>query len=88
VRLRRKRGRHRAGGAGKRPAAIAADAIRLPAKRKILLGILLIPTIIGLFFAVDMIRTARRTLQDNPAPRRPSDARVTRALKGQFFWPL
>jgi hypothetical protein len=70
------------------PAAIAADAIRLPAKRKILLGILLIPTIIGLFFAVDMIRTARRTLQDNPAPRRPSDARVTRALKGQFFWPL
>jgi hypothetical protein len=52
------------------------------------LGILLIPTIIGLFFAIDMIRTARRTLRNNPAPRRPSDARVTRALKGQFFWPL
>jgi hypothetical protein len=73
---------------GNDPAAIAADAIRLPAKRKILLGILLIPTIIGLFFAVNMISTARRTLRENPAPRRPSDARVTRALKGQFFWPL
>ncbi len=70
------------------PAAIAADTIRLPAKRKMFWGIVLIPTIIGLFFAVDMIRTARRTLRDNPAPRRPSDARVTRALKGQFFWPL
>lgn len=70
------------------PAALAAEAIRLPAKRKILLGIVLIPTIIGLFFAFDMIKAGRRTLRENPAPKRPPDARVTRALKGQFYWPL
>lgn len=70
------------------PAAIAAEAIRLPAKRKILLGIVLIPTIIGLFFAVDMIKAGRRTLRENPTPKRPPDARVTRALNGKVFWPL
>ncbi len=70
------------------PAAIATEAIRAPAKRKIFWGIVLIPTIIGLFFAVDMIKTARRTLRENPAPNRPGPARVTRALKGQFFWPF
>src|SRR5690349_8709215 len=41
------------------PVAIAADVIRLPAKRKIFWGVLMIPTIIGLFFAFDMIRAGR-----------------------------
>jgi len=70
------------------PAAIAAEAIRTPAKRKIFWGVVLIPTIIGLFFAFDIIKAGRRTLRENPAPKRPSDARVTRALRGQFFWPF
>jgi len=70
------------------PAAIAADAIRLPAKRKILLGVVLIPTIIGLFFAFDMIKAGRATLKAHPAPKRPGDRRLTRALKGQLYWPF
>ncbi|MFT3722379.1 MAG: hypothetical protein QM773_02245 [Hyphomonadaceae bacterium] len=67
------------------PAAIAADAIRLPAKRKIFWGVVLIPTIIGLFFAFDMIRAGRAKLKANPAPKRPSDERVTARLKGQWW---
>ena len=70
------------------PAAIAADAIRTPAKRKMLLGVALCFTIIGLFFAFDMIKAGRATLRANPAPKRPSDKRLTRALKGQLFWPF
>lgn len=70
------------------PAAIAAEAIRAPARRKIFWGVVLIPTIIGLFFAFDIIKAGRRTLRENPAPKRPGEARVTRALKGQFFWPF
>ena len=70
------------------PAAIAADAIRLPAKRRMFWGLVLIPTIIGLFFAFDMIRAGRATLKAHPAPRRPSDDRVTAGLKGEWwrFW--
>ena len=70
------------------PAAIAADAMRLPAKRKIFWGVVLIPTIIGLFFAFDMIRAGRATLKQHPAPKRPSEARLTASLKGQWwrFW--
>lgn len=70
------------------PAVVAAEAIRLPAKRKIFWGIVMIPTIIGLFFAFDMIRAGRAVLRENPAPKRPSDKRLTRALKGQFYWPF
>lgn len=72
----------------KDPAAIEAEAIRTPAKRKILLGVMLIPTIIGLFFAFDMIKAGRATLREHPAPKRPPEGRLTRALKGQFYWPL
>lgn len=70
------------------PAAIAADAMRLPAKRKIFWGVVLIPTIMGLFFAFDMIRAGRATLKQHPAPKRPSEARLTASLKGQWwrFW--
>lgn len=70
------------------PAAIAAEAIRTPAKRKVLLGALLIPTIIGLFFAFDMIKAGRATLREYPAPNRPSDKRVIRALQGKLYWPF
>lgn len=70
------------------PAALAADTIRVPAKRKIFWGIVLIPTIIGLFFAPDMIKAGRATLRENPAPRRPGDWKLTRALKGQLYWPF
>lgn len=70
------------------PAAIAVAAIRTPAKRKILLGVVLIPTIIGLFFAFDMIKAGRATLREYPAPERPSDKRVTRALQGKLYWPF
>ncbi len=70
------------------PAAIAADAIRLPAKRKIFWGVVLIPTIIGLFFAFNMIRAGQEMLKAHPAPTRPGEKRLTRALKGQWwlFW--
>lgn len=70
------------------PAAIAAAAIRTPAKRKILLGALLIPTIVGLFFGPDMIKAGRAVLKANPAPRRPGTLRLTRALKGEIYWPF
>ena len=70
------------------PAAIAAAAIRTPAKRKILLGALLIPTIVGLFFGPDMIKAGGAVLKANPAPRRPGTLRLTRALKGQIYWPF
>lgn len=70
------------------PAAIAANVIRLPAKRKIFWGVVMIPTIIGLFFAFDMIKAGRATLKEHPAPKRPPEGRLTRALKGQFYWPF
>jgi hypothetical protein len=70
------------------PAAIAAEAIRTPAKRKIFLGVLLIPTIIGLFFAFDIIKAGRATLREHPAPKRPGDKRVVRALQGKLYWPF
>lgn len=70
------------------PAAIAADAVRMPAKRKIFWGVVLIPTIIGLFFAFDMIKAGRATLRENPAPKRPGEKKLRRALKGQLYWPF
>ncbi|GEM_PF-2116988 len=70
------------------PAALAAEAVRMPAKRKIFWGVVLIPTIIGLFFAFDMIKAGRATLRENPAPRRPGEKKVVRALKGQLYWPF
>lgn len=70
------------------PAALAADLVRLPAKRKIFWGVALIPTLVGLFFAFDMIKAGRATLRDNPAPRRPDARRLRRALKGQLYWPF
>ncbi len=70
------------------PAAIAAEATRTPAKRKIFWGVLLIPTIVGMFFAFDMIKAGRATLREHPAPKRPGDKRLTRALKGQLYWPF
>ena len=70
------------------PASLAAETIRLPAKRKIFWGVVLIPTLIGLFFAPDMIKAGRAILRQNPAPRRPGDRKLTRALKGQLYWPF
>jgi len=70
------------------PAAMAAAAVRMPAKRKIFWGVVLIPTLIGLFFAFDMIKAGRATLRENPAPRRPGETKVRRALKGQLYWPF
>ncbi|MBK8838827.1 MAG: hypothetical protein IPO30_09060 [Hyphomonadaceae bacterium] len=70
------------------PAAIAAEAIRTPAKQKVLSGALLIPTIIGLFFAFGMIKAGRATLREYPAPDRPSDKRVIRALQRKLYWPF
>jgi len=70
------------------PACIAAAAIRTPAKRKVLLGFMMIPTIIGLFFGPDMIKAGYAVLKANPPPRRPGNKRLTRALKGQIYWPF
>lgn len=70
------------------PAAIAAAAIRTPAKRKILLGAVMIPTIIGLFFGPGMIKAGYAVLRANPPPHRPGNKRLTRALKGQIYWPF
>ena len=76
------------GAATNDPAVAATEAVRLPAKRKIFWGIVMIPTIIGLFFAFDIIKAGRAVLRENPAPKRPSDKRLTRALKGQLYWPF
>ena len=70
------------------PAAIAAAAIRTPAKRKVLLGFVMIPTIIGLFFGPGMIKAGYAVLRANPPPHRPDAKRLTRALKGQLYWPF
>lgn len=70
------------------PAAIAAEAIRTPAKRKIFWAVLLIPTIIGLVVAIDMIKAGRAVLREHPAPKRPGINRLTRALQGKFYWPF
>lgn len=70
------------------PAAIAAAAIRTPAKRKVLLGFVMIPTIIGLFFGPGMIKDGYAVLRANPPPHRPGNKRLTRALKGQIYWPF
>jgi len=70
------------------PAAIAAAAIRTPAKRKVLLGFVMIPTIIGLFFGPGMIKDGYAVLRANPPPHRPGAKRLTRALKGQLYWPF
>lgn len=67
------------------PAAIAANVIRLPAKRKIFWGVVLIPTIIGLFFAFDMIKAGRATLKAHPAPKRPGDGLIAGRLKGEWW---
>ncbi len=70
------------------PAAKAAAAIRTPAKRKVLLGFVMLPTIIGLFFGPDMIKEGYAILRANPPPRRPGNKRLTRALKGHIYWPF
>ena len=70
------------------PAAIAAAAVRTPAKRKVLLGFVMIPTIIGLFFGPGMIKDGYAVLRANPPPHRPGNKRLTRALKGHIYWPF
>lgn len=70
------------------PAEIAAEAIRLPAKRKVFWGGILCLTVLGLVHGLAMIKTGRKTLSQHPAPRRPSDERLTRALQGRWFWPF
>lgn len=62
------------------PAAIEAEAQRTRGKRKIAFGVVLIPTIIGLFFAPDLIRAGRAILRANPRPRRPSEGKIRRKL--------
>ena len=76
------------GGLEDDPAAIAAAAIRTPAKRKVMLGYLAIPTIVGLFFAPAMIKAGTDVLRANPPPHRPGTKRLTRALKGELYWPF
>lgn len=70
------------------PAEIAAEAIRLPAKRKIFWGGVLCVTILGLVHGLAMIKAGRKTLSHHPVPRRPGDQRLTRALEGRWFWPF
>jgi hypothetical protein len=70
------------------PAAREAESFRTPAKRKIMLGVVMIPTIVGLFFGPDMIKSGRAVLKAHPAPRRPGRLRLTRALKGELYWPF
>jgi hypothetical protein len=65
----------------KDPAAIAADAHRTRAKRKIFFGGLMIATIILISFGIDQLRLGRRMLKDNPRPRRPSEAKIRRKLQ-------
>lgn len=70
------------------PAELAAEAARLPAKRKIFWGGLLCITILGLVHGLAMIKSGRKTLSQHPVPRRPRDAQLTRALQGRWFWPF
>jgi len=63
------------------PVAIEAEAQRTRGKRKIILGVALIPTIIGLFFAPDIIRAGRNMLKANPRPKRPSEEAIGKALQ-------
>jgi len=70
------------------PVAMEADIPRTAAKRKIFFGILLIPTIIGIVHGFEMIRRGRFELADNPAPKRPSEARLTLALTRRRIWPF
>lgn len=67
------------------PLTIAIDAKRTAAKRTILLGIVLIPTLIGITFGIDKIKAGRRRLRENPRPRRPSDNAIRKALAGRWF---
>jgi hypothetical protein len=62
------------------PLAIEIDAQRTRGKRKILIGIVMIPTIIGLFFFDSWIRAGRAILKANPRPRRPSEEKLRRKL--------
>jgi hypothetical protein len=62
------------------PVAIEAEAQRTLGKRKIFLGVVLIPTIIGLFFAPQIIKAGRAILKDNPRPKRPKDEAIRQAL--------
>jgi hypothetical protein len=48
----------------------------------------MIPTIIGLFFGPDMIKAGYAVLRANPPPHRPGNKRLTRALKGELYWPF
>jgi hypothetical protein len=63
------------------PVALEAEAQRTRGKRKILIGVILVPTIIGLFFAPDIIRAGRQILKANPRPKRPADAAIRKALE-------
>ncbi|MEQ1780560.1 MAG: hypothetical protein ABMA14_04310 [Hyphomonadaceae bacterium] len=70
------------------PAELAAEAARLPAKRKIFWGGLLCLTILGLVHGLGMIKAGRKTLSQHPVPRRPGDGQLKRALEGRWFWPF
>jgi hypothetical protein len=70
------------------PIKIATQAIRTPAKRKIFWGALLILTLAGLAHGIGMIKAGRLVLAQNPSPKMPAEARVRRALTGQFYWPF
>jgi hypothetical protein len=63
------------------PVAIEAEAQRTRGKRKIFLGVVLIPTIIGLFFAPDIIRSGRHILKANPRPKRPAEEAIRKVLE-------
>jgi hypothetical protein len=63
------------------PAAIAADAQRTLAKRKIFFGVVMIPTIILISFGIDKLKEGRRMLKENPRPRRPSEVNIRRRLE-------
>ena len=53
-----------------------------------MLGFVMIPTIIGLFFGPGMIKDGYAVLRANPPPHRPGNKRLMRALKGELYWPF
>ena len=62
------------------PAAIAADAQRTLAKRKIFFGVVMIVTIVLISFGIDRLKLGQRMLKHNPSPKRPDDAKIRRKL--------
>ena len=63
------------------PAALAADAQRTLAKRKIFFGGMMILTIVLISFGVDKLRQGRGMLKDHPRPKRPSEATIRHKLE-------